>query len=56
MIALLRRIDTNWYEAHIGSQRGIVPVNYLNVVRQPLDVMTTSNGGTLISDTRKANG
>ncbi|XP_013416125.1 sorbin and SH3 domain-containing protein 1-like isoform X3 [Lingula anatina] len=35
VVVLIRRVDENWYEAKIGSRHGIVPVSYLEVVREP---------------------
>ena len=31
IIALLRKVDSNWYEGRVGDRRGIVPSNYLEV-------------------------
>lgn len=32
---LIRRVDENWYEGRIGSRRGIFPVLYVHVIREP---------------------
>jgi len=34
-IVLLRQLDENWYEGEISSRIGIVPKNYLEVVKEP---------------------
>ncbi|XP_055335654.1 sorbin and SH3 domain-containing protein 1-like isoform X4 [Paramacrobiotus metropolitanus] len=33
-IALIRRVDQNWYEGKIGARRGIFPVSYVEVLRE----------------------
>ncbi|XP_067047451.1 sorbin and SH3 domain-containing protein 1 homolog isoform X2 [Acropora muricata] len=35
IIALLRKVDSNWYEGRVGDRRGIVPSNYLEVFIEP---------------------
>lgn len=35
LITLIRRVDNNWYEGRIGNRRGIFPVSYVNVIREP---------------------
>ena len=37
-LRLLRRIDHNWFEAQIGTRRGIVPSNYLTINREPQEM------------------
>lgn len=34
-MVLTRRVDTNWYEGRIGSRRGIFPISYVHVIREP---------------------
>ena len=31
MIALVRKVDSNWYEGRVGDRKGIVPSSYLEV-------------------------
>lgn len=38
---LLRRIDHNWFEAKIGTRRGLVPENYITVMAEPTEVRVT---------------
>lgn len=35
MIALVRKVDSNWYEGRVGDRKGIVPSSYLEVYRDP---------------------
>ncbi|XP_065214859.1 uncharacterized protein LOC135841682 isoform X2 [Planococcus citri] len=35
LIVLTRRVDDNWYEGRIGNRRGIFPVTYVHVIREP---------------------
>lgn len=35
LIVLTRRVDDNWYEGRIGNRRGIFPVSYVTVIREP---------------------
>ncbi|XP_022644516.1 sorbin and SH3 domain-containing protein 2-like isoform X2 [Varroa jacobsoni] len=37
-LQLIRRIDHNWFEAKIGTRRGLVPENYLTVVAEPSEI------------------
>ena len=34
-MVLTRRVDDNWYEGRIGNRRGIFPVSYVHVIREP---------------------
>ena len=34
-IVLTRRVDSNWYEGRIGTRRGIFPVSYVQVLKEP---------------------
>jgi hypothetical protein len=34
-IVLTRRVDANWYEGRIGTRRGIFPVSYVQVLKEP---------------------
>ncbi|XP_013780618.1 uncharacterized protein LOC106464952 isoform X3 [Limulus polyphemus] len=34
-LLLIRRVDQNWYEGRIGNSRGIVPVAYIEVLKEP---------------------
>ncbi|XP_022241483.1 uncharacterized protein LOC106459319 isoform X3 [Limulus polyphemus] len=34
-LALIQRVDQNWYEGRIGNNRGIVPVSYIEVLKEP---------------------
>ncbi|OQR75465.1 sorbin and SH3 domain-containing protein 1-like, partial [Tropilaelaps mercedesae] len=40
-LQLLRRIDHNWFEAKIGTRRGLVPENYLTIIVEPNEVRVT---------------
>lgn len=31
VIALVRKVDANWYEGRVGDRKGIVPSSYLEV-------------------------
>ena len=31
IIALVRKVDANWYEGRVGDRKGIVPSSYLEV-------------------------
>jgi len=35
VIALVRRVDSNWYEGRVGDRKGIVPSSYLEIYREP---------------------
>lgn len=35
VIALVRKVDANWYEGRIGDRKGIVPSSYLDVFSEP---------------------
>ncbi|XP_068735853.1 sorbin and SH3 domain-containing protein 1 homolog isoform X3 [Montipora capricornis] len=35
IIALVRKVDSNWYEGRVGDRKGIVPSSYLEVYREP---------------------
>ncbi|XP_078381939.1 uncharacterized protein LOC144664646 isoform X2 [Oculina patagonica] len=35
IIALVRKVDANWYEGRVGDRKGIVPSSYLEVFREP---------------------
>lgn len=37
-LQLLRRIDHNWFEAKIGTRRGLVPENYLTIMSEPNEI------------------
>ena len=52
-IVLTRQVDANWYEARIGSSRGLVPVNHLHVMREPRSFKMTSHA---TDDAPKAKG
>ncbi|CAG7786780.1 unnamed protein product [Allacma fusca] len=41
-IVLTRRVDINWYEGRIGSRRGIFPVSYVQVLKEPGSDLTAS--------------
>lgn len=41
LIALLRKVDDNWYEGKIGSRQGIIPASYIEIIKEP-----GSSGGT----------
>lgn len=32
---LIRRVDENWFEGRVGSQKGIFPVSYVEVLLEP---------------------
>ncbi|XP_015903992.1 uncharacterized protein [Parasteatoda tepidariorum] len=50
MITLLRRVDSNWYEAKLQNRKGIVPASYLQVLQEPLEKRTPlSSPNSLIS-------
>jgi hypothetical protein len=34
-VSIIRRIDANWYEGHIGHKEGIFPVQYIQVLKEP---------------------
>ncbi|XP_076318176.1 uncharacterized protein LOC143229560 isoform X3 [Tachypleus tridentatus] len=34
-LALIQRVDKNWYEGRTGNKRGIVPVSYIEVLKEP---------------------
>jgi sorbin and SH3 domain-containing protein 1 len=34
-VSIIRRIDANWYEGHIGHKEGIFPVQYVHVLKEP---------------------
>ena len=53
-ITLIRRIDSNWYEARIDGRLGIVPLNHLYVSHEPCDVRMTSRNGSSAKDTTHA--
>ena len=40
-VILTRRVDVNWYEGRIGSRRGIFPVSYVQVLKEPGADLTT---------------
>jgi len=54
-ITLLRRIDSNWYEARIADRHGIVPLNHLFVSREPCDIRMTSYTGLGATDATYTN-
>ncbi|KAJ7361866.1 Sorbin and SH3 domain-containing protein 1 [Desmophyllum pertusum] len=35
IIALVRKVDANWYEGRVDDRKGIVPSSYLEVFREP---------------------
>lgn len=32
LVALTRQVDDNWYEGRIANRKGIVPINYCEVI------------------------
>ncbi|XP_054724048.1 sorbin and SH3 domain-containing protein 2-like isoform X2 [Uloborus diversus] len=34
-LALLRRVDNNWFEARLNNKKGIIPASYIQVLQQP---------------------
>lgn len=35
LVALLRRVDDNWYEGKLAGRKGIFPVSYVEVLIEP---------------------
>ncbi|KAG8172034.1 hypothetical protein JTE90_016503, partial [Oedothorax gibbosus] len=43
-VILLRKLDHNWYEGRLGTKKGIFPVSYIQVLREPQEHHATSKG------------
>lgn len=37
-VILLRKLDHNWYEGRLGAKKGIFPVSYVQVMREPQEL------------------
>lgn len=48
-VALIRRVDQNWYEGRINDKKGIFPASYIQVVQEPGESRRSS-----VSSTSKA--
>jgi hypothetical protein len=41
MVKLIRAVDENWYEGHLGNKRGIFPASYVQTLVEPDASMMT---------------
>ncbi|XP_072050069.1 LOW QUALITY PROTEIN: uncharacterized protein [Amphiura filiformis] len=43
IIDLVRKIDNNWWDAKLGSRKGIVPSSYVDVIREPTAITSPAS-------------
>ncbi|KAG8193991.1 hypothetical protein JTE90_013683 [Oedothorax gibbosus] len=46
-VILLRKLDHNWYEGRLGTKKGIFPVSYIQVLREPQEHHATTGHRTI---------
>ncbi|XP_067124513.1 sorbin and SH3 domain-containing protein 2-like [Centruroides vittatus] len=42
-VVLTRRVDSNWYEGRIGNKKGIFPLSYIEVIKEPDEINLTAS-------------
>ena len=55
VIALLRRVDSNWYQARLDGRIGLVPCSYVTVI-QPLPGQSSIDEGEQTVGRRREGG
>jgi len=43
-LQISRKIDSNWFEGRIGNRKGIFPVSYVEVIKEPGEIIKSHGG------------
>lgn len=41
-VVLMRQVDSNWYEGRIGNKKGIFPLSYIEIIKEPGEIVASS--------------